>query len=991
MARVNFLCRGFHVFLWTAMLQTSVAMAAEPGSNSALATAELKPREPWTTSRLKGTPTTPEPFRVAAAFPHLKFDHPTSLQEIPGTDRLLVAEIGGRVLTFSRGSDRGSADLAIDLQQIAGGSVSLWAAAFHPQFMDNRFVYLCLVHPAGGAHTRVSRFTITRDAVPVIDPKSETVIITWPSGGHNAGCLRFGPDSFLYIATGDGSGPNPPDGLTTGQDVTDLLGAILRIDVDHLADGKQYSIPAGNPFVNHATARPEIFAYGLRNPWKFGVDRVRGEVFVADNGWETWEMIYLVGSGTNCGWPIMEGRARLRSEVAPGPAPITPPIHDHSHTEANSVIGGPVYRGDKLTSLDGEFVYGDYITGTIWSVGRAADESFVGRTLVDTDLRITDFLEASTGELYVLDYDLTGQIYELLPNEVEDLSAAFPKLLSQTGVFKSLAPLEPAAGVVGYDVVVPRWTDGAVATRFVAVPGSQHIDLAPNSSARGTYPEGTVFAKHLSIPKSDGTPGQSLETQILLLQHGVWNPYSYLWNEAGSDAELVSPLGTTKSVQWPDVATAGQLTERTWRTNAINECRLCHNAGPGFVLGFVGNQLAKQTGIGSHATEQLQALLAQNVIAEVPNTAHGPATKLVSPQDETADLNDRARSYLHGNCSMCHHKGGNAIVSFFLTKDLPFAEMNTNKGTNIGTFGMNNARIIVPGDPYRSVLMYRMSKLGYARMPYIGSSAVDSEGVSLIERWIRSFPMETSAKPSDPLVAGSALSLALASLAHKSSDAETRSQAIHQLTGSTEGSLALMARLHAGELPAADRETAVETVRNASSDVRGLFDEFIPESQRKKTLGRTFEPSLVLTQTGDALRGRLIFFSDAARCRACHHADDAALSVGPTLRDVHKKYMHDSELLQHIVAPSLKIDDKFAAWIIVTIDGRVLTGLIDSQSDKEVVLRTADRTLVTIARSDIEEMQKSTKSLMPDGVLADLTADEAADLLAFIRTMTIVP
>ncbi|HQZ64655.1 MAG TPA: c-type cytochrome, partial [Planctomycetaceae bacterium] len=158
--------------------------------------------------------------------------------------------------------------------------------------------------------------------------------------------------------------------------------------------------------------------------------------------------------------------------------------------------------------------------------------------------------------------------------------------------------------------------------------------------------------------------------------------------------------------------------------------------------------------------------------------------------------------------------------------------------------------------------------------------------------------------------------------------------------------------------------------------------------KRKKTLGRTFEPSLVLSQTGDALRGRLIFFSDTARCRTCHHSDDAALSVGPTLADVNKKYMHDSELLQHIVAPSLKIEDKFAAWTVVTIDGRVLTGLIDSQSDNEIVLRSADRTLLTIARSDIEEMQKSTKSLMPDGVLADLTAEEASDLLAFIRTMT---
>jgi putative heme-binding domain-containing protein len=139
------------------------------------------------------------------------------------------------------------------------------------------------------------------------------------------------------------------------------------------------------------------------------------------------------------------------------------------------------------------------------------------------------------------------------------------------------------------------------------------------------------------------------------------------------------------------------------------------------------------------------------------------------------------------------------------------------------------------------------------------------------------------------------------------------------------------------------------------------------------------------------LRGRLIFFSDAARCRACHHTDEAALSVGPTLKEINRKYMHTSELLQHIVQPSQKIDDKFAAWTVVTNDGRVLNGLMESQSASQVVLRMADRQLVAIAAADIDELQKSTRSLMPDGVFADLTAQEAADLLVFIRSITEVP
>ena len=941
----------------------------------------------WTTSKLKGTPSPPEPFKIVPVFKKLKFDHPTSLQQIPGTNRLLVAEIGGRVFTFITEATTTTADLAIDLRVVAKGDISLFAAVLHPQFESNRYVYLCMVHPEGKPHSRVSRFVLTKDAVPVLDPKSEMVIITWPSGGHNAGCMRFGKDGMLYIATGDGAGPNPPDGLTTGQDVTDLLGAILRIDVDHPAHEKQYSIPGDNPFVNHATACPEIFGYGLRNPWKFGIDSKTGEVFVADNGWETWELIHLVGSGTNCGWPIMEGRARLRTEVSLGPTAITPPIRDHHHSEANSVIGGPVYRGNKLKSLDGQFVYGDYITGTIWSVGRASDGSFVGQTLVDTDLRITDFMESSTGELYVIDYDLTGQIYELLPNDVKDLSAEFPRLLSKTGVFRSLVPLQPEAGVVEYDVIVPRWTDGAVAQRFVAVPGTGKIELAAHSGVRGQYPEGTVFAKHLSIPGTSGRAGKPLETQILQRQSGVWNPYSYRWNEAGTDAELVSPLGTSQSVQWPDKQNSGQFTERTWHTNAINECKLCHNAGPGFVLGFVGNQLARPSANGSDL-DQLESLLAQEVIASIPDSVSSDSQRLVNPHDETLALNDRARSYLHGNCSMCHHKGGNAIVSFFMTRDLSFEEMKTNKGTNIGTFGMQNAKIIVPGDPYRSVLIYRMSKLGYARMPYIGSQVVDAHGVNLIDQWIQSLPPETNAELSDSLVASSSSGLAMASLSDESTTAESRGDAIRQLIGTTEGSLALMSKMHSGKTTSADQLIAVEAVKNSTSDIRGIFDDFIPESGRKKTLGRTFDPSIVLNQAGDALRGRLIFFSDAARCRACHHTEEANLSVGPTLKEISKKYVHSSELLQHILQPSLKIDDKFAAWAVVTADGRILSGLLESQSEAEAVLRTADRQLVTVAKLEIEEMNKSTKSLMPDGVLSDLTKDEAADLLAFIRSLS---
>ncbi|MCA9064491.1 MAG: PQQ-dependent sugar dehydrogenase [Planctomycetaceae bacterium] len=952
-----------------------------PWQCSRAASAADEPREAWTSSHLQGTPYAPEPFQISAAFPGVRFDHPTSLLELPGTSRFLVAEIGGKILTFENSADVQSADPAADLAALAGDGVSLFAAVADPEFARNHFLYVCLVHPDGGRHTRVSRWTMSADSPPTIDPASEVVIIKWPSGGHNAGCLRFGPDGLLYIATGDGSGPNPPDGLTTGQDVSDLLGAILRIDVRNTGAKQPYSIPDDNPFVRLPEARPEVFAYGLRNPWKFGIDRNNGELYVADNGWETWEMIHLVRGGSNCGWPVMEGRVPLRTEVPVGPTPIVPPIRDHHHSEANSVIGGPVYHGAELPELDGQFIYGDYITGTIWSVGRSTDGSFVGQTLVDTDLRITDFLETSDGKLLVVDYDLTGQIYRLKKNTSEDRSATFPRHLSETGLFESLTPLKPAPGVSSYDVTVSRWMDGAAAKRFVAVPDTGVIATSPHSGQSGAYPEGTAFAKHLTVPSADGKPERPLETQVLLLQDGVWSPYVYLWNESGTDAELVPPTGAQTAVNWPVGTTDSQ--ERTWHSGTTNECRLCHNAAAGYVLGFVGNQLSGKP--SPNGGSQLDGLIRQNVVRSDAAEDLESSSALVDPFDSSASLTDRARSYLHGNCSMCHHKGGNAIVSFYLSRDLTFEQMNTNKGTGIGTFGMQNARIIVPGDPYRSVLMYRFSKLGNGRMPYIGSYSVDSHGVDLLDAWIRSLP---ATQPlSDPLTPGTSVARALDEIATEGLSQERRQQDITDLLKTTEGALALTARLHAGTLNDAIQQTAAMSAATSGNDIRGLFDHFVPESKRKKTLGRQFDPELVLSQPADVDRGRLIFLSDHARCRTCHHASDPEQSVGPTLLEVSKKYTVKSELLQHVMQPSLRIDERFAAWAVLTADGRIITGLLQSQTDDAVVIRTAERKLVTIPTEQIDEIRRSMTSLMPDGVLSDLTPTEAADLLQYIQSL----
>jgi putative heme-binding domain-containing protein len=376
------------------------------------------------------------------------------------------------------------------------------------------------------------------------------------------------------------------------------------------------------------------------------------------------------------------------------------------------------------------------------------------------------------------------------------------------------------------------------------------------------------------------------------------------------------------------------------------------------------------------------------VLSEAPSLSSDDPLRLVDPHDRAQPLEDRARSYLHVNCSMCHQPGGSAIASFYLRRDLPFDQLNTNKGTGIGAFGLPDARIIVPGDPYRSILMYRISKLGYARMPYIGSRVVDSRGVALVEEWLRSLPAAPGGVRSGPIAAGAAEAEALRTLAGKASaDGKPHESEIRQLLSSTAGALALAVRMHAGRVSDEDFKAAVSLgAASPASDVRGLLEAFLPESQRRATLGASFDPELVLSRKGDRERGKLIFFSDGARCRACHELDDKSKSLGPTLQEINKKYAQPAELLQHVLRPSQKIDEPFAAYAVATDDGRLLTGLILEKDEREIVLKTAEKQIVRIARENIDELRKSEKSLMPDGALSDLTAQEAADLFEYIRS-----
>ena len=236
-------------------------------------------RPPWTTSTIKGSPDPPLPFIAERAFANLTFTNCLDIGSIPGTDRLFVVEQSGKIYSFENQPDVVDKELFADFAANIEGVGQTYSLVFHPDFLSNRYCYVCYI--IGGNiddGTHVARFQITDTDPPQVDWSTEETIITWVSGGHNGCTLKFGHDGCLYISTGDGAGPNPPDTKRTGQDVSDLLSSILRIDVDHPSGDRNYSIPDDNPFIDVPEARGEVWAFGLRNHWRMSVDRKTGDL-----------------------------------------------------------------------------------------------------------------------------------------------------------------------------------------------------------------------------------------------------------------------------------------------------------------------------------------------------------------------------------------------------------------------------------------------------------------------------------------------------------------------------------------------------------------------------------------------------------------------------------------------------------------------------------------------------------------------------------------
>ena len=356
---------------------------------------------------------------VEVAFPNISFNRMVFLTHAgDGSGYLFLVLQEGQIIVFQNNDDVESLIVFLDIRDRVDDSENeegLLGLAFDPHYESNGYFY---VHYTASSPARsiISRFSVTVDDQQKADIESELVIlqINQPYDNHNGGHIAFGPDGYLYIGLGDGGNGGDPYG--NGQNNRTLLGTILRIDVSDSSEQKKYGIPPDNPFAGLKYEKNEIWAYGLRNPWRFSFDEETGLLWVGDVGQNKFEEIDIVEKGGNYGWNVLEGfHCHPDSTSSCDSEEFEAPIVEYDRDEGCSVTGGYVYRGSIFNFLYGSYIYGDFCSGLIWALNYDGTKIVDVTILVDSDLIISSFGEDEEGELYILSFD--NKIYRLKLNE----------------------------------------------------------------------------------------------------------------------------------------------------------------------------------------------------------------------------------------------------------------------------------------------------------------------------------------------------------------------------------------------------------------------------------------------------------------------------------------------------------------------------------------------------------------------------------------------
>lgn len=700
----------------------------------------LAPPRPGTAATVGLTPVYGDVFTAPNAV-----QGPMIMAQRPGDgSRWFLAQRDGRIVSFNAAGGSATRDLRTvvsqaQLQALTGKAITLadeggfHGMAFDPDFANNGRLY-------------VSFSTTCDGAVPLCDdPKnlngdyykyaSEIGYLTSNDGGqsfqgytrllhvgrwaqmHYAGSLAFGKDGYLYISSGDGL----DDSAVQYKD--NFFGKVLRIDVKGPpAPGKSYGIPPTNPFAGGG-GRPEIYAWGLRNPFRMTVDRLTGDVWLGDVGQDTYEEVNRIQAGGNYGWPCREGAHQGHgwndAFKCPSKLGFIDPVMEHLHVGiGRSVTGGYVYRGAAIAGFQGTYVYGDFMQKELRAL-TLENGVWTSRVLNGAGPQdgYVSFAEDGAGEIYAVSL-FDQKIHKLVPAG-GGAPVAFPELLSQTGCFQAADPTKPTAGVIPFDVNAPLWSDAADKQRWLAIPDGTKITVRPDGDFE--FPVGAVLIKQFTLG------GRRVETR-LFVRHadGEWGGYSYEWNDAQTDATLL-PSGKVKDV-------GGQ----SWTFPSRSECGLCHTAAAGRSLGpeigqLNGSMLYPSTGRTANQLRTLEHIGLFDAPIGDPAALPAYPKPFEGPASEA-----KARAYLHSNCSSCHRPSGGAGRS---TMDLrfatPFASTNTcNVAPIVDDFGDPATRLIAPGSPAQSIVSLRMHTTDARAMPPLARTLVDPQGTALVDAWI---------------------------------------------------------------------------------------------------------------------------------------------------------------------------------------------------------------------------------------------------------------
>ena len=662
------------------------------------------------------------------AFPKLRFNRPVHLTHV-GDDRVFVVEQNGIVYVFQNDTETSTAKVFLDISDRVsrkGNEEGLIGFTFHPDFKNNGQFFVHYSSSVKDMHGIVARYRVRKDDPNVGDPDSEEVILEQkqPFRNHNGGAIAFGPqDGLLYISFGDGGKANDPFG--NGQDLSTLLGAILRIDVDNKDPGLEYAIPKDNHFAGVEGARDEIFACGLRNVWRFSFDRKTGEIWAGDVGQNRFDEIDLIRNGGNYGWSRWEAETSFLKKVEMATEPHDKPIASYGRKWGLSVTGGYVYRGKKFPELEGSYFYGDYLSGNMWQIRKDENGEYQNELVRRTGQSIAAFGEDADGEVYLLSFD--GKIYRVQPTaEPQNFLADWPEKLSDTEIFADMKKRKMSDKYVSYEVNAPFWSDDAAKTRFFRLPEGTSIEYRGEGSWE--VPVGTEIVKNFRHAAGN----RMLETRVIKRIETGWESASYIWDNRGKTATL-RPEGLQMEM-WMPVKGQKQWKPATWHGPSSSECASCHVDSAGYVLGLNTAQLNNSDGDDN----QVMDLLKRKLLSGVPED-FDPATaaRHCDPHDQACDLDQRARVLLDVNCAMCHRPNGpgNASIDLRFATKLDETKMVNEKPAQ-GDLGIADARIVKPGDAESSLLYRRMNTLSNGRMPNIGSNVIDEKGSKLIRLWI---------------------------------------------------------------------------------------------------------------------------------------------------------------------------------------------------------------------------------------------------------------